>query len=170
MNENLKLSAPWVTFYREICALFEKDKCITIKFDLDTPEIKLFVANPVKADALMKLLPDKRVYGNVELKITVIPADSKNDEDIVEVFDNAFYGNPVVKDIYGIETMLGKFNYCVFEKKVVQFYNDQMDDINGNKSTLYQEIAKDVFGDKHAMFYCTDTDDEELTKPLGEWP
>lgn len=44
-----------------------------------------------------------------------------------------------------------------------------MDDINGNKSMLFQDIAKDVFGNKHSVFYCTEASDE-LSKPLGEWP
>mgnify|MGYP006958177364 CR=1 FL=1 len=58
----------------------------------------------------------------------------------------------------------------MFENKVVQFYNDQMDDINGNKSTLFQDIAGDVFGYDHGVFYCTEAGARHLAKPLGEWP
>jgi hypothetical protein len=57
----------------------------------------------------------------------------------------------------------------VFEKKVVQFFNDQLDDINGNKSTLYQDIAKDVFEKHEGVYFCTAADGK-LSKPLGEWP
>ena len=60
-------------------------------------------------------------------------------------------------------------NYVVFENKVVQFFNDDLSDIHGNKSTLYQEIAKDIFGDCDNIYFCTDTK-EEIGKPLGEWP
>lgn len=32
---------------------------------------------------------------------------------------------------------------------------DQLDDINDNKSMLYQDIAKDVLGEKDGVFYFT---------------
>ncbi len=32
---------------------------------------------------------------------------------------------------------------------------NQLDDINGYKSTLYQDIAKDMLGEKDGVFYCT---------------
>ena len=35
-----------------------------------------------------------------------------------------------------------------------------MHDINGNCSTLYQEIAKDVFGEDEGICFCTDTEEK----------
>ena len=32
---------------------------------------------------------------------------------------------------------------------------DQLDDINDNKSMLYQDIANDVLDEKDGVFYCT---------------
>ena len=170
MSENLKLSAPWVTYYHEVYALFGNDPDINIKFDANTPELKLFVEDGRKADALAKLLPEEKVYGNITLKIAVVPANLKDSDDPEKLFKDAFYGNPVLSEFYSLDTVLGHFNYAEFEADVVQFFNDQMDDLNGNRTTLYQDIAKDVFDDKYSVNYCTVPLKRELKKPLGEWP
>lgn len=167
--ENIKLSAPWTTFCNEIVALFENDLDIKIRYDDVEKNIKLFVSDAHKAEALAKILPAKKKFGNVVVTIDIVPA---NDADtITTVLNEAFRGNPAVQYIYDAETPFGPINYVVFKNKVVQFYNDQIDDINGNKNTLYQEIAKDVFeintGDR--VFFCTDAP-AGLSKPLGEWP
>ena len=86
-----------------------------------------------------------------------------------ELFNKAFDGNGALAYTASYDNPLGHFTYIIFGKKVVQFFNDQLDDINGNKSMLYQDIAKDVFGDEHNVFYCTDANGN-LSKPLGEWP
>ena len=95
---------------------------------------------------------------NLPLKIQVIPADN-GELDGAELYKKVFSGNPAVKDIVTVDTPFGKVTYVVFAKKVVQFFNDQMDDLHGNKSTLYQECARDVFItlDRDA-FFCTDVE------------
>ena len=44
----------------------------------------------------------------------------------------------------------------VFQNKVVQYFSDNMQDINGFTSTLYQEIAKELFGVDGGLYFCTD--------------
>lgn len=166
--EKVKLSPPWITFVHEVEALFEHDPEVKVLYNDDDHSLKLNVANTDKAIALGKLIPDKKRFGNVVLKISVIPpnADELTKEDL---FREAFAGNPVLHGLSNYDTPFGHVSYAVFQRKVVQFFNDQMDDINGNKSMLFQEIAKDVFGTEHGVFYCTDAP-TELSKPLGEWP
>ena len=170
MSENLKLSAPWVTYYHEVYALFGNDPDINIKFDANTPELKLFVEDGRKADALQKLLPAEKDYGNVKLKISVVPANLKDGDDPEQLYKDAFRGNPVMTNFYSFDTIMGHFNFAEFEAEVVQFFNDQLDDPNGNRSTLYQEIAKDVFENNYTVQFCTEPIKKELKKPLGEWP
>ena len=153
--DKVNLSAPWYTFVHELTALFGEDPDIKIIFDSDAYEVKLFVENQRKADALMQLLPEEKDFGNVKLKVMVVPADNQEDP-IVTAMSAAFEGNPVLNDIRTISSVIGTFNYAVFRKEVVQFYNDQLDDLHGNKSMLFQEIARDVLGDHVGIFYCTD--------------
>ena len=166
--ENMKLSPPWITFVNEVKALFGADPEIKIVYDNETYTLKLFVDDSDKAMALAKLLPEKKDFGNVELKVIIVPANV-DDYAIDQVFNKAFEGNPVLSYTAAYDSPFGKVSYAVFQKKVVQFFNDQMDDINGNKSMLFQDIAKDIFGSDHGIFYCTEATGS-LAKPLGEWP
>ena len=164
----VRLSPPWITFVNEIKQLFAEDMDVKVKYDDENYTVSLYVDNTDKANALAKLLPQKKEFGNVTLTIEVIPA---NKEDLTDeqLFQEAFSGNPAMQLCISYDTPFGKITYVVFQKKVVQFFNDQLDDINGNKSMLFQDIARDVFGENSKVFYCTDASGN-LAKPLGEWP
>lgn len=152
--EKLMLSAPWVTYIHELQMLFEQDKDIRMVVDSNYMEVKLYVEDWRKADALSKLLPQEKVFENVTLKIEVIPANHGDDSPF-SLIQVAFKGNPVFVGAESASKMIGTFNYAVFKKEVAQFFNDQLDDINGNRSMLYQDIARDVLGEKDGVFYCT---------------
>ena len=165
----MKLVSPWVNFYREIEALFSKDNEVKVMMNDDVPEVKIFVENSRKADAIAYLLPEEKDFGNVKLKITVVPAN----DGIQSKFDaiqEAFTGNPALSYVWQAKTPFGEFNYIVFDADVVQYFNDDMRDVNGNKSTLYQEIAKDVIGEEGNLCFCTEAVSKDLMRPLGEWP
>lgn len=166
MAKDLKLSPPWNTFVSELKALFGEDPGIKIQFDEDNYEVKLFVADPEKADALTQLIPAQRIYGNVALTVTVVPANYM-EESNADLIEAAFKGNPVLKQVLCLKTPFGEYDYAVFRKDVVQFYNDNLCDPHGNESTLFEDIARDVFGSGD-VFFCTDS--EKVGKPLGEWP
>ena len=111
----------------------------------------------VKAEALSQLLPQERTFGNVTIYINVIPANDNASK--IELFKAAFYGNPVfefektVPDVFS-----NPVSYMVFKNKVVQYYNDDMSDLHGLRSTLYEDIAKDVFENHDGVFFCTNAD------------
>ena len=167
MTTPIGLSSPWVRFYREIEALFKEDPEIKIVYDEQNNEIRLYVDNAKKAYALQELLPASRTFGNVTIYLTIIPADTEADDGL-SIFQAAFEGNPVFKYIATSPKIAAK--YVVFENKVVQYFNDSLADAHGICSTLYQDIAKDVFGSDCGVFFCTDIGDKETGAPLGEWP
>ena len=82
----------------------------------------------------------------------------------------AFEGNEAISCFYTGCGPTQDINYIAFDPIVVQFFNDQLDDINGLKTTLYADIAKEVFGQQDGIYFCTDPADESLEIPLGEWP
>lgn len=151
---NAKLSSPWITFVHELDALFDPDPDITIYYEDKEPRVKLYVESTYKAEALAKLLPTEKTFGNITLKIDVVPANENTDRP-VDLLKRAFEGNPVLEQVACITNPFGTINYAIFKREVVQFYNDQMDDAYGNKNTLYQEIAKDVFGQQDGVYFCT---------------
>lgn len=162
MSENLALSAPWVGFSHEMEEMFGYDPEIEVVSDMssDDPVITLYVNNAVKAEALTKLLPGKKDFGNISVKIMVKPAN--NEDTAKDILWKAFAGNPVFSDIItmapgGIYT--DQINYVEFINEVVQYWDDRLDDPNGYTSTLYEDIARDIFDGIPGVCYCTATDE-----------
>ena len=155
MNNKVKLSSPWMTYFNKYKALFGDDPEINVAFDEETKIIKLYVNGDDKAEALSKILPSEKVFGNVVVKISVVPANALNVSK-VDVFQKAFAGNPALSYIKSVKNGLYDASYVVFSNKVVQFFNDELSDVNGFCSTLYQNIAKDIFEDTQGIFFCTD--------------
>ena len=150
----LQLSSPWQIYYHKVNALFEQDREVKVVFDDAKYELKLFVDNPIKAAAIAKLLPMEQSFGNVTIKVTVVPA---NKDSIGDVFRAAFNNNPVLRYVADKDTPItGKLSCVVFQNRVVQFFADNMLDINGVISTLYQDIAKDVLVPDEFVSYSTD--------------
>lgn len=154
MDNKIKMASPWVIYYQKIKALFGEDPEINIIYDNDAPSIKMYVDNQKKADALTQLLPTEMVFGNVTLKIAIIPAN-KLGADKIALFQDAFEGNPVLAFMASVDTLGLPIKYIVFKNKVVQYRTDDLSDVYGNCSTLYQEIAKEVFGDQGSIYFCT---------------
>ncbi len=175
MKIRTKISPPWIIHMRKLEAMFEHDEQVSITYDNDTYTIKLLVDDAAKAAALARILPEEVAFGNVTLKISVIPANGAElDLDtpmaVSEAFDAAFAGNPVYAFSHKVETMYGfAMTYIVFKNRVVQFFADNLRDLHGNISTLYQDIAEDIFRGGISVAYCTDIE-EKVGAPLGEWP
>jgi hypothetical protein len=70
-------------------------------------------------------------------------------------------GNPVFKDII-VDDDQGSFGFShvMFEKKVVQYFDDVLCDPNNFQSTLYEDIAREVFEDSKGVFFNTDCEGE----------
>lgn len=174
----LKLSPPWVTYVNKLKALFDQDPEIQVIYNNDERTVNIYVENSKKAWAIEKLLPMQKQIGNIQLKITVVPANGGYEVagplSTIEIFDLAFKDNPIYaysKEISGLFS--NKFIYVVFKNKVVQFFNDNLNDIHGLISTLYQNIAYEIFEDANInlmnVFFNTDIE-EKVWTPLGEWP
>ena len=156
--EPLKLAPPWFIFYEEILAMFKEDLEVTVtdmEIDGDVYTFKLLVDSLDKAEALSAILPEKKVYGNITVNLIIVPPNHKELSQ-ADIFKKAFKNNPVVDDVIRAGIPGGDMlTYVAFKKEVVQFYADNLRDPNGLKSTLYQDIAKDVFGEKTNVCYCT---------------
>ena len=155
----LAKSSPWVTYYKEVDALFKKDKEVFVVFDDENVELKIYVDNQSKADAIQYLMPTEKEFGNVVLKIEVIPSNGKQlhsigTANIVDIASNSFRDNYAV---YAVTDVRAVFDlvYVIFRKEVVQYFDDNIGDIYGNCSTLYETIARNVFKDI-GVKYCTD--------------
>ena len=143
----LKIQSPWVIFYEEINALFKDDPDVQVKYDEDNYVIKLYVSKVNKADALMMILPLEREFGNITVKVEVIPPNNLT-MDFKETFETAFAGNPCFAFAESVNhPAFGPADYLVFKPEAAQFFVDDLGDIYGAKTILYQDLAKDILKD-----------------------
>lgn len=151
---NIKLSPPWLTFGRKIRELFKEDKDITIKEDDD--EITIIVSRYEKTEALKQILPKEKEFGNVKIKINI---EYKRPSATVEdIYKAAFENNPAFKYTFAFDAGTNTITYVVFDKKVVQYWNDDMSDPHGVTSTLFEDIARDTFVSGNGVLFSTDSE------------
>lgn len=180
MYVKTKLSPPWVTLFNQIKALFEQDPEIKIEFINDPPTVKLYVENNEKAEALAALLPYQIDLGSTALNINVIPSNTglpfvghltfnkesqyMSSTSVDLLFQRAFKRNPILNTVCVIDEIFSNhFVYVEFKPEIVQFYNDNLGDLNGNLTTIYEVIARDIFNENpnlKGIFYCTATVEE----------
>ena len=156
-RKKVKLSPPWIELEHKLTALFGKDpeiKIVTSGDDADVHSIKLLVSNTDKAAALEKILPTQKTYGSITVHIIVVPANSLEESES-SMYRTAFKGNPVVKDVIDSDRLFS-MTYVMFAPKVIQYYNDNLGDPNGNKTTLLQTIADEIFEEHDGVYFCTD--------------
>ena len=158
-KEKVNLSSPWVIYYRKLESFFELDPDVEVILEGGEeyqPVIRLYVDNSRKADALQELLPNEKKFGNVKVPIIVIP--SNNTSSKLDLLKVALEGNDAVVDIETVSAVFDDITYIIFEKEVVQYFADDLGDLHGINSTLYQDLAKEIFGESSNIHFCTDSD------------
>ena len=164
VDQNAKLVSPWVIYYRKVQTLFAEDPDIRVVFDDDSLVLRVFVEGVEKAEALTQLLPMKVTFGSVTMTISVVPANKVMTK--VDYIRNAFKGNPAVSMIETVAdpSLSNPMTFVEFEPKVVQYFSDTISDLHGLTSTLYENLAKDIFEESQGIFFTTDKID---TVPAG---
>ena len=158
---NLQIASPWMIFSREVEAMFDKDPEVRVEFDNSNVELKLFVESAEKAAALEMVMPATKSFGNVVMKITIIPANSNVSHVFngvnMDTFKVALKGNGAVSRFKHLEGMGMSIDYVVFKPEIVQYRADNIADLHGINSVLYQDIAYRIFEVQYTgVFFCTD--------------
>ena len=167
----LNLSSPWVIMYNKINAMFKNDTEVHVIYD-NNNNVKLYVENADKAYALDRLLIHEHRFGGNILNVIVIPPNDKRPSEDLEnesyeiLFDVAFDGNSAYCFSQTLPPIFtNPMTYVVFKKEVVQFWTDDLSDYYGQCSTLYQNIANEIFT-APSVYYSTNSD---VTYKLN-WP
>ena len=161
---SVSASSPWMSFARKLYMLFGQDPDIRLVYETDGPEIKMYVNDIIKADAINKKIPNNVEFGNVSLKITIIPSNTEKSNG--DTFEKIFIGNPIFKGVVVDDDPISfGLTHVIFENKVVQFFDDQLNDPNGLESTLYEDIAREVFENGDGVFFNTEASDDATMWP-----
>ena len=171
----LQLVSPWVNYYHKLNAFFRGDHDVTVVYDEQETEVKIYVIGNEKASSLEELLLSSRELGTVTLKITVIPVNYtsstinspygrgwtvwRNMNDTQKLFMTALRDNPAFSFTDRVCLQTNEITYIVFKNEVVQYCNDDIGDYYGQCSTLYQHIAAEIFNPINGVRYCTDKPD-----------
>lgn len=159
---NTGLIAPWYIYQKEVKALFEYDPQIVVgevyqqengkdyAFDIE-------VLSHEKYMAMDQMLSRFKLFGNVALTVNLFDEENSIGDAAIDICRAIFDGNPLVENIEDIVDFVGvHHSFVVFRPKIIQFYTDNLQDINGNWSGLAQSIARDVFNDAAAgVSFCT---------------
>ncbi len=160
-NKRVKLMPPWEEYYQKLVSLFAYDKDITVIANMDDEDeeneksITIQVDSFDKYEALIHLLPEEKEFGNITVKIKIIPANDDIKKDHAYYLKRLFKGNKAVNDICDVHVGGGTMPFIEFKRFVVQYYNDDLGDLHGNRSTLMQELAKEVFEDHAGVYFST---------------
>ena len=155
-NEKTGISSPWITYVNQVKCLFADDTDVLVEYNDDKKNLVLKVFDSHRADALTQLLPTEKSFGDVTLHISVVPAN-KETLSFAELVEKAMDGNPHFSQFIKVPMQDGNsFNYLMFEPEVAQYWNDNLADPNGNVSTVYADLAQDVFGVVPGTFFATD--------------
>ena len=180
--DKIGIEAPWYTYQKKLNALFERDPDIAVdeicESDDDRTDyiLDIEVFNHEKFIALDRVLPKVLDFGNVTLGVYLYDEENGVEpEDDIALYETIFKGNPIVKDILTVDDRCGvRHGFVRFKPEVIQFFHDDISDYNGNWSGLAQDIAKEIFEDDlRGVHFCTagvNEKDDEVGKPLGEWP
>ena len=156
-NGNLKLTAPWHIFRNKLAAMFELDEEVSVSPVSDGENgkyITVSVSNHAKAAALGKILPKSVEFGIVPLTVTV--TDVAAEETPAEIARAAFAYNRMVRDIRTDTDAAGaEHTYVIFEPDVMQFFNDDLSDYQGNFNALFEDAARDLFDVDPSVNFCT---------------
>ena len=157
-NNEVKLSPPWVTYYKELCALFHMDPDITVEDMLEDWVIGITVYNHKKAEALRKLLPEEKTFGKVSIHVDIYDKENaKETNDVTELLQAIFDGNLSFNKVHIIRDQAGcDHKYLIMNPDIVQFFNDDLSDYCGNKTMLMEDVAFDILGEKcYEVHFCT---------------
>jgi len=162
----VKLSPPWYGWANEVKAIFADDADISVGELEESDGAGVYVLSidaktESKANALKIMLPIVKNFGNINVDIEITlngtPLDFIGERtsipDTINWINKLFEGTEVEGQCY--EMFGGYIGFVVCPATIVQFYNDNITDINGNATMLFADAAKDVIDVPTGVNFCT---------------
>jgi len=160
MNTGLGLQSPWVTLYNKIYFMFSNDEDLDISNLIESDgnySMTIASNNTTKLKAIEKILKHEFSLGNITFKINFVYGENESDNITISDIKNAFNGNTVISTIKTAMTPAqDELTFVLFNREVVQFYNDDISDFYGNYNGLAEDIAREIFNNQFDINYCTD--------------
>lgn len=148
------LSPPWIIYANKVEAIFTLDKTTEVSFNEKEMNLTLKVKGTNKADAIEKLLGDKKEFGNVTVDIEVIKIP-ENDSitDGKTLVEQAFLNNPAFVEI--VKTTEPEYTYAGFAYSIAQVYADDLSNPYGDLMITWADLADEILVNKDVHFCYT---------------
>lgn len=154
--DEFALAAPWITYVREMMAFFQRDPDVVVDYDEEANVIDVIVDGLDKAVAAYGALAPSRTFGSVTVRCRVRCADGTDIRHLL--LSRLLAGNAQLARIEHVDSTQSPMDgrtYVLFKPDVVQFFNDDLSDYHKVRTTLMQEIARDVV-DVDGVSWCTE--------------
>ena len=148
------LSAPWVTYFKMVYNVLMGDPDITMPAEITDEGDRIYSfyiesPNSAKIIALSKVLKNEVVMGNITIKVQYRCTDDAyiellNENITPQDYENAFTGNKYFVKMECIKMPVGEFDYAVFSRDIITFYNDDMTDYHANAHYIVADIIKQI--------------------------
>ena len=154
----LKTESAQNEYYLKVKAFFAEDEDIKIIYDEDENLILIYAQdNKYKGQALKNLFAiNDKTDRPCKVKVVTEATTDPIDTNISDAFLNnsAFVATKSFGEIYEKPII-----YIIFTNKVVQYPIDNIINYDGICSTLYEFLARDIFGNIQNVNFCTKVDD-----------
>lgn len=148
-NETVKMSPPWDGYMNMLASFFRGDDRIRVGCGTDKRVGTVAVFDSKMYAALEQVLKTRVRFGNVVLRINIVPADGlkafKGEMTDLEALRCVLSKNPAFAKFVSRKTELGNFVYCMFKPVVLMWHNDNPASPYKQTASVYETAALEVF-------------------------
>ena len=171
---NVNLQSPWETIRGKVYNFFAKDPDINVQdrcTDVGEGKYSFYIESQdsERLANLEKIMKKSYDLGNITLEIEFKYAngvpDLLVDPDDVNTWKKAFGCNPYFVEVVTERDPAGRdWNYAVFSRDVISFFNDDLSDYCANAHFIPAEIVREFVEEGH-IYCCTKAPEADPVDP-----
>lgn len=150
-EKEIKLSPPWDGYMHMLASFFKGDGRVIVGACDDKRVGTIEVFDTKMYCALEQVLNKRIRFGNVVLKIRIVPANGlkafKNTMTDLAALKVVLSKNPAFAKFITRKTPVGNMVFCMFKPVVLMFYNDNLASPYKKTTAVYEAAAFHVFKD-----------------------
>lgn len=171
-HKKLKMSPPWDGYMNMLASFFKGDTRVRVGSCDGRRVGTIEVFDGDMYQALEQVLNKKLRFGNVVLRIDIVPANClRGKGDVLNIKERDYTDlaalkvvlskNPAFAKIISRKTELGNFVFCMFKPVVLMWYNDNLGSPYKQTTSVYEDAALHVFKDCGVSFATEPVREEE---------
>ena len=159
-TNKVKMSPPWDGHMSMLASFFAGDSRVKVGYCGDNNVGTIEVFDTKMYVALQQVMRQKVKFGNVTLKISIIPANSvkafKGEMTDLQALKEVLKGNPAFSKIKSEKGGMFDFVFCIFKPLVIQWYNDNLGNPWKLTTSTYEKQADFVFKRELGVSFTTE--------------